>query len=63
MYSYNIFIGGDLLGEITKWVAFAGGLLAFISPCCLPLYPSFISYITGVTVGELKNQKGNSNIR
>ncbi|WP_443093792.1 cytochrome c biogenesis CcdA family protein [Mesobacillus foraminis] len=44
-------------------MAFAGGLLAFISPCGLPLYPSFISYITGVTVGELKNQPGHCNIR
>ncbi|ULT58240.1 cytochrome c biogenesis protein CcdA [Neobacillus drentensis] len=49
--------------EITIWVAFAGGLLAFISPCCLPLYPSFISYITGVTVGEIKNQQSHSNTR
>lgn len=49
--------------DIAIWGAFAGGLLAFISPCCLPLYPSFISYITGVTVGELKNQQGYSPIR
>ncbi|WP_337248162.1 cytochrome c biogenesis CcdA family protein [Bacillus sp. USDA818B3_A] len=49
--------------EITIWVAFAGGLLAFISPCCLPLYPSFISYITGVTVGEIKNQQSHPNTR
>ena len=49
--------------EVAIWVAFAGGLIAFFSPCCLPLYPSFISYITGVTVGELKNQQGHSNIR
>ncbi|MBZ5749597.1 cytochrome c biogenesis CcdA family protein [Metabacillus rhizolycopersici] len=49
--------------DISIWVAFIGGLLAFISPCCLPLYPSFISYITGVTVGELKNQQGHSNSR
>lgn len=49
--------------EVAIWVAFAGGLIAFFSPCCLPLYPSFISYITGVTVGELKNQQVHSNIR
>ncbi|MCY7770190.1 cytochrome c biogenesis protein CcdA [Bacillus haynesii] len=38
------------------WLAFGGGFLSFISPCCLPLYPSFISYITGISVSELKNQ-------
>ncbi|MEH7155284.1 cytochrome c biogenesis CcdA family protein [Neobacillus drentensis] len=49
--------------DISIWLAFAGGFLAFISPCCLPLYPSFISYITGVTVGELKNQQVHTDIR
>ena len=43
--------------NITIWVALAGGFLAFISPCCLPLYPSFVSYITGVSVNELKENK------
>lgn len=38
------------------WLAFGGGFLSFISPCCLPLYPSFISYITGISVGDLKNR-------
>lgn len=33
----------------TIWLAFAAGFLSFISPCCLPLYPSYISYISGVT--------------
>lgn len=43
--------------NITVLVALAGGFLAFISPCCLPLYPSFISYITGVSINELKENK------
>ncbi|MHB1957266.1 MAG: cytochrome c biogenesis CcdA family protein, partial [Sulfobacillus sp.] len=30
------------------WLAFIAGLVSFISPCCLPLYPSYISYISGV---------------
>lgn len=33
----------------TLWLAFMAGLLSFISPCCLPLYPSYISYISGIT--------------
>lgn len=40
--------------NITVFLAFAAGFLSFISPCCLPLYPSFLSYITGVTVDEVK---------
>ncbi|TWT25807.1 cytochrome c biogenesis CcdA family protein [Planomicrobium sp. CPCC 101110] len=43
--------------NMTIFVALAGGFLAFISPCCLPLYPSFVSYITGVSVNELKENK------
>lgn len=43
--------------NVTILIALAGGFLAFISPCCLPLYPSFISYITGVSVSELKENK------
>ncbi len=55
--------GGISLENVSIWLAFAGGLLAFFSPCCLPLYPSFISYISGVTVGELKNQRNSIDIR
>ncbi|WP_044642452.1 cytochrome c biogenesis CcdA family protein [Risungbinella massiliensis] len=40
--------------SVTIWLAFGAGVLSFISPCCLPLYPSFLSYITGVSVAELQ---------
>lgn len=43
--------------EVTVYLAFAAGVLAFVSPCTLPLYPSFISYITGVSVQELQDNK------
>ncbi|WP_078551919.1 cytochrome c biogenesis CcdA family protein [Bacillus alkalicellulosilyticus] len=43
--------------EVTILLAFAAGVLAFVSPCTLPLYPSFISYITGISVNELKENK------
>lgn len=44
------------MGEkVTLWLAFSAGLLSFLSPCVLPLYPSFLSYITGVSVADLKD--------
>ncbi|WP_139488724.1 cytochrome c biogenesis CcdA family protein [Brevibacillus dissolubilis] len=43
--------------NINVWLALAAGFLSFISPCCLPLYPSFLSYITGVTVDEVRKGK------
>ncbi|SPF51870.1 Cytochrome c biogenesis protein transmembrane region [Candidatus Desulfosporosinus infrequens] len=36
----------------TLWLAFIAGLLSFLSPCCLPLYPVYISYISGITFFE-----------
>lgn len=41
--------------DINVFLAFSAGFLSFISPCCLPLYPAFLSYITGMSVDELKN--------
>ncbi|WP_027415118.1 cytochrome c biogenesis CcdA family protein [Aneurinibacillus terranovensis] len=41
--------------DISIWVAFGAGFLSFISPCCLPLYPTFLSYITGVSVNDIKS--------
>ncbi|MBX6353621.1 MAG: sulfite exporter TauE/SafE family protein [Thermoflavifilum sp.] len=35
----------------TAWLAFAAGFLSFFSPCSLPLYPSYLSYMSGVAAG------------
>lgn len=42
--------------DITLLLAFGAGVLSFISPCSLPLYPAFLSYITGMSVGEIKEE-------
>jgi cytochrome c-type biogenesis protein len=34
--------------------AFLGGVLSFLSPCVLPLIPSYVSYITGVSYEDFK---------
>ncbi|ASS91314.1 MAG: cytochrome c biogenesis protein CcdA [Bacillaceae bacterium] len=44
------------MSEINVFLAFGAGFLSFISPCSLPLYPAFLSYITGVSVNELKTE-------
>jgi cytochrome c-type biogenesis protein len=46
------------MGDLNLFLAFGAGVLSFISPCCLPLYPAFLSYITGVSVDELKENNG-----
>ena len=40
--------------------AFLGGLLSFLSPCVLPLIPGYLSFMTGLSAGELK--KGESGV-
>ncbi|MFL0582653.1 cytochrome c biogenesis CcdA family protein [Solibacillus silvestris] len=44
--------------DLNILLAFGAGFLSFISPCTLPLYPAFLSYITGMTLNELKAEKG-----
>lgn len=39
-------------------IAFAAGLVAFLSPCVLPLAPGYVSYITGLTGAELAEGTG-----
>ena len=40
------------MGYIT---AFLGGLLSFLSPCVLPLIPSYLSFITGISFDDFKS--------
>ena len=41
---------GESLGLL---VAFSAGLLSFLSPCVLPLVPSYASFITGLSLDDL----------
>ena len=38
-------------------VAFFGGILSFLSPCVLPLVPSYLGFITGFTLEEMGNRR------
>ena len=38
-------------------VAFAAGLLSFLSPCVLPLVPSYIGFLTGMTLPEMTGRR------
>jgi cytochrome c-type biogenesis protein len=35
------------------FVAFAAGLLSFLSPCVLPLVPSYIGFLTGMSLSDM----------
>lgn len=47
--------------DLNLFLAFGAGFLSFISPCTLPLYPAFISYITGMSLDDLKSDSKRMN--
>jgi cytochrome c-type biogenesis protein len=38
-------------------VAFSAGLLSFLSPCVLPLIPSYVSFITGLSLDDVQRSR------
>ncbi len=48
---------------LSVMIAFAAGLLSFISPCVLPLVPSYLAYITGLSLEELTREGQSRKIR
>ncbi len=50
----------DLSHGLTPYVllySLAMGLISFVSPCILPLIPSYVSYITGISYDELMSRE------
>ena len=52
---------GSLVASGTLWlalpIAFTAGIVAFLSPCVLPLAPGYLSYVTGLTGAELAGDR------
>ena len=46
--------------DVSIFMAFAAGLISFLSPCVLPLVPGYISFISGVTFTEIKEKSSTS---
>ena len=44
--------------NVTLLAAFGAGLLSFISPCVLPLIPGYLSYISGLSLDEMRGSPG-----
>jgi cytochrome c-type biogenesis protein len=43
-----------VIENVTLLAAFGAGLLSFISPCVLPLIPGYLSYISGMSLDEMR---------
>ncbi len=44
-------------------MAFLAGILSFLSPCVLPLLPSYVSFITGISFEQLTSEKDRKRVR
>lgn len=43
-----------MIENVTLLAAFGAGLLSFVSPCVLPLIPGYLSYISGLSLDEMR---------
>jgi cytochrome c-type biogenesis protein len=48
--------------KVSLLMAFGGGLLSFFSPCVMPVIPSYVSFITGISFEELTGVQNRGNI-
>ncbi len=44
-------------------LAVAGGLLSFLSPCVLPLFPSYLSFVAGISLEDVQGSVVNPRTR
>jgi cytochrome c-type biogenesis protein len=52
------------LDQVTLLTAFVAGFLSFISPCVLPLIPGYLSFVSGMTLDEMRaGAAGNASAR
>lgn len=49
--------------EVNIFVAFAAGIFSFLSPCVLPLIPSYLSFVSGVSLDELRGEQSRLRVR
>ncbi|HAM52520.1 MAG TPA: cytochrome C biogenesis protein [Nitrospiraceae bacterium] len=53
----------DAMKDISFPLAFLAGVLSFLSPCVLPLVPSYVSFITGISFEDLTEGVDRKKIR
>jgi cytochrome c-type biogenesis protein len=47
----------ETTGSLGLLIAFSAGLLSFLSPCVLPLVPSYVTFITGMNLEDLHSSR------
>jgi cytochrome c-type biogenesis protein len=49
--------------DVNFFVAFAAGIFSFLSPCVLPLIPSYLSFVSGVSLEEMRSDQAVARVR
>lgn len=49
--------------DLNLLIAFGAGLASFFSPCVLPLIPTYITYLSGVSITKVKSEQGLNQVR
>ena len=49
--------------DVNVFVAFAAGIFSFLSPCVLPLIPSYLSFVSGVSLDEMRSDQARARTR
>lgn len=45
------------VASLSLTISFTAGLLSFLSPCVLPLIPSYVSFITGLSLDDVQRSR------
>jgi len=61
MFGPDSFLQLAFAGKVAA--SFGAGVISFISPCVLPLVPSYVSFVTGISFEELTDQAGSKRLR
>src|SRR5690625_2830 len=56
-------IEADTFMLVGIFLAMGAGALSFLSPCVLPIFPAYLSYITGISVKDLQEGGSGQNRR
>jgi len=49
--------------NVSLFVALSAGIISFLSPCILPVIPSYLAFITGISLEELSQQESLRKVR
>jgi len=49
--------------NVSIFVAISAGIISFLSPCILPVIPSYLAFITGISLEELSQQENLRKVR